>query len=675
MHLFQFHTGFEAQAAGSNFVTNCPFCDKEDHFFYNPTTFLWDCKVCSRTGNPVEFIRQLYNMFETQTKACHTIAEARGLPIGAVSLAKVKYNPLNGSYLIPTYKFGKINNLYKAVQVTKTNKETGQSYLSWTVMASPHFEHTLMNWDETFPDKLWITEGHWDRMAANAVLSGKDIGATGVPGCGVWKPAWCEAIAEKDIVFCYDNDTPGKEGYLKVILKHIASSQFKPRSISVLQWPADKKIGYDLNDAYREYGKGTYNKVSEWIVPYKEPEGVIVVKTSIDTVEADHSCTTYEELLRRFASVYHSTDSIEQALLLVLASIYSVKVEGEQLWIRLIGPPSAGKTTVAKTVSGAAQVVLKSTFTGLFSGWKDDKDQDASLIPLIAGKTLIVKDADALLRQKNVEQIFSELRDFYDKDSSTFFKNMVSHDYRNIRSTMILCGTNVLRRSDQSFLGERFMDYELMISEADRMQIEERMLQRSIISATNISTIPPETPVVAAAKGFIELLMQREPNVKLSSKIQTDILTMARTAACMRTRVDREKFGLKDITFEPVIEVPARLIGQLTKLFICGSVVMNSEEPPVRVERLAKKVTQDIVDLSSPRYKVCGQILDAHLSRDEILEATGLTIERINHELGDLVALKLVDTIAVKNNSGSGRKVFKFRLKEQLAGGLKSICQ
>ena len=50
---------------------------------------------------------------------------------------------------------------------------------------------------------------------------------------------------------------------------------------------------------------------------------------------------------------------------------------------------------------------------------------DASLIPLIAGKTLIVKDADALLRQKNVEQIFSELRDFYDKDSSTFYKNMV----------------------------------------------------------------------------------------------------------------------------------------------------------------------------------------------------------------------------------------------------------
>ncbi|MFN9914620.1 MAG: hypothetical protein ACK53L_18680, partial [Pirellulaceae bacterium] len=141
-------------------------------------------------------------------------------------------------------------------------------------------------------------------------------------------------------------------------------------------------------------------------------------------------------------------------------------VEGEQIWIRLIGAPSSGKTSIAKAMSGSTQVVLKSTFTGLFSGWRDkDASVDSSLVPLIAGKTLIVKDADALLKQKNIEQIFSELRDFYDKDSSTFYRHGVAHDYHNIRSTMILMGTYVIRRSDQSFLGERFLDFELELSE------------------------------------------------------------------------------------------------------------------------------------------------------------------------------------------------------------------
>lgn len=671
MDIFEFHTGYKPEQHNNNNVIDCPFCEKQNHFYYNRETFLWECKVCHKSGNALTFIREFYEQFENLTKTAQFISDLRGLPISAVAEARIKYNPLNASYLIPTFKHDKINNLYKLTLMRK--QKDGVWSERWVVLASPSpLEHTLMNWDETTPDTLWIAEGQFDRIAAKAIVGSNDIGVVGVPGSGVWKNTWCEYLSDKDIVFCYDNDEPGRTGYEAVILKHIATSQFKPRSISYIKWPEDKPEKYDLNDCYREYGKGSFTKLSEWITPYSQPDNVIIVKNTNETIEADHSCQSFEDLLTRYESVYHTTDSMRMALLLVISSIYSIKIEGEQIWVRLIGAPSSGKTTIAKCVSASPQVVLKSTFTGLFSGFKKDDGTDSSLVPLISGKTLIVKDADALLRQPNIEKIFSELRDFYDKDSSTFYRHGVSHDYRNIRSTMILCGTQFLRRSDQSFLGERFMDFELELSEVDREKIEQKMLERSIISATTPASLPPETPVMAAAKGFLELLMQREQQVEIGPRERENILSWARLAATMRTKVDRETFGQREITFEPVVEVSARLIGQMTKLYTCATTVMGCTKPPEIVHKLIQMVGRYSIDFKSPRMRICQHILKEFASRDEIAERTGFTIEKVNRELGDLVALKLI--VAQKFGTGvAGRNTFKFKLIDRIRDGIINI--
>jgi hypothetical protein len=672
MHIFEFHTGVHPQQHGNQYITDCPFCEKEKHFFYNAENFMWDCKVCMKSGNPVMFLRMLYEQFDNVTQTSKFISNLRDLPLSCVQECGLKYNPLNGTYLIPTFKHNRLQNIYKVVQTKKQDKTTHEWHDKWIIMASPTMEHTLMNWDETTEDTILIAEGHWDRLAARAIIGSQPITPIAVPGAGVWKDTWCELLSEKNIIFAYDNDNSGRAGYENVILKHIAKSQYKPKSISILRWPEQKDEGYDLNDCYREYGRAAYGRIKDWIQPYTSPENTVVVKTTVDTIPADKTCTTFEDLMSRYEQVYHTTTPMKMGLLLVLSSIYSVRIEGEQIWVRLIGAPSSGKTTIAKCVSGSDQVVVKSTFTGLFSGWKDDAGQDASLIPLIAGKTLIVKDADALLRQPNIEKIFSELRDFYDKDSSTFFKNMVAFDYKNIRSTMILCGTQVLRRSDQSFLGERYLDFELDISERDRECIEERMLQRSMMVAINPSTLPPEMPVVSAAKGFIEHLMQRPNNIQLGLREQTNIRTWARLAATLRTKVDREKFGQREITFEPVIEVPARLIGQLTKLYMCAPVVLGIDRPNELVHQLVAKVVRDIIDYNSPRMKICRVIMNEPHSRDEIVTATEQSMERVNRELQDLIALQLVNGYK-QSSTGVGRHVLKFQLIDSLREGLEHI--
>ena len=678
MNPFEFHTGQTYEEHGDQYIGTCPFCERENKFYFNKE-WLWDCKsgtcVCPtdgkrRSGNVVTFLRQLYEEHETLTKAANKVAEWRGLPLGRIQQLGVKYNPWNDSIIIPTFRNGKINNLYKVVN--KKVNEGGQWRERLTILCTPSVEHTLMSYPEETEDTVWVCEGHWDRIAAESIVGNTNgITPIGVPGAGVWKKYWTDVLAEKNVVFCYDNDPSGKTGFERVIAKYISGHHQKPKSVSYIKWPESTPEKYDLNDCFREHGKKSYAILKEYITEYEAPEGTVIVKSTIENVPANKECDTYDKLIDIFSESYHTTQDMRDCLLLVLASIYSISIEGEQLWLRVIGPPGCGKTTIAKAVSAAEQVVLKSTFTGLFSGWRDDSGEDKSMVPLISGKTLIVKDADALLKQPNVNQIFSELRDFYDKDSSTGYRHGFNHDYRNVRSTMVLCGTNVLRRSDSSFLGERFLDYELTITEADESLIATKMMEKSMQVAMDPSALPPDTPVMAAAKGFIEHLLERPMNTRLTPEIQNDIKRLAKLTAQMRTKVDRDMQGKGEVTFSPVTELPTRLIGQLAKLCLCVPVVSGRIED---ASRLLRKVVKDIIDPTSNRYKMCLILIEGYYGRDEIVECTGITKSTVTRELDNLRVLKLVDEKVMDSKLGiPGRKRKVFKLKEEVIEGLISL--
>lgn len=665
---FEFHTGIEYTQHGEQWIGTCPFCEKAEKFYFNKD-FLWDCKngYCvdkvnrkPRSGNLITFFRQLHEEFDTQTKAAQVISDARGIPMPHVTYYKPRYNPLNDTMLLPTYRHGKINNMYK---IDRVNGKL-------LVLATPSCEHTLLNYPDEASDIIWVCEGQWDTMAAHAICSQHpEITIVGVPGAGVWKKAWTDCLADRDVVFLYDNDNNGKVGYERVIIKHIAAHPQKPKSVSYINWPADYAEKYDLNDLYRQHKRSSFAEVEKLITPFKVPEGTVIIKTTIETVTADKSIDTFEKFLERFQEVYHTTSDMELALLLVFCSIYSINIEGEQLWLRIIGPPGCGKTTIAKAISASENVVLKSTFTGLFSGWADEHDEDASMVPLIAGKTLIVKDADALLQQPNVQQIFSELRDFYDKDSSTQYRNRKSNDYRNIRSTMILCGTNVLRRADQAFLGERFLDFELRISKKDEEAIEDKMMERSMAVASNPSNVPPETPVQAAAKGFIEHLMSRSATYALPQELQKTIRRRAKLAALMRTKVDRDMYGKGDITFAPVAELPTRLIGQLVKLAVCAPVVLNNDKWVSTTKRLINKVVKDIIDPTSSRYVICRDLIEGWYTREQLMVSTNLSKSIVTRELDNLRALNL---LSLKKDLGSrpGFSILSFTLEDSIKQNL-----
>lgn len=661
MSPFEMHTGFPCRESGhDNKITTCPFCEKEDHLYFNKTNFLWDCKVCGKSGNALDFVRMLYDEFNNKTEAANELSIQRGVPASYFQKVGVKFNTINKSYLIPTRKNGKLSQLYKAFQVYDSDK----GKMVWRILATAGLDQQLFDYPETTADKLLVAEGHWDRIAADAIIGSRDMSAVGVPGANNWDDSWTRVLGEKHVIFCYDNDEPGQKGFEKVILNKIAKSPVKPKSISYIKWPEDLPKGFDLNDAYRKWGKATWGALEKFIKPYEAPSNVSIVKTTIETVAEDTSCDSYDKLLDVFKTVFYTTPDMEKGLALVLASIYSVRSPMEQIWVRLIGPPSSGKTTIAKCVSGSERVKLMSTFTGLYSGWKDDSDDDAGLIPEISGRTLVVKDADALLRQANVEKIFSELRDFYDKDASVQYKNRVKHDYRNIHCTMVLCGTNSLRRADNAFLGERFLDFELRLSDDDRNKISERAIDNTIRAVTSGDSLTPETAVIAAGKGFINHLTQRELKTKIDQKTMSYIDRLSKLACALRSKVDRDMGGRGEVTFTPVQESPARLAGQLTKLCLVLPVVFNTEIPDERTHHILFKVVRDIIDPSCNRYKICMELVEGWFTPQQLHNQTEISVPVLSRELSDLKHLDILETKKEPNGQGVGRFTTKITLKD-----------
>jgi hypothetical protein len=525
-----------------------------------------------------------------------------------------------------------------------------------------------MQIEETTCDEIWIVEGQWDYAAAHTIIgSTRQITVIALPGANTFKDAYVPLIYNKRVRIILDNDDSGKAGMDK-ILQAFAATPNKPATVEIIKWPESFKSGYDLRDLYNEYQRESF-KVLEKLFD-SPPNKDEVSKIEIKSIEPDLNCTDFDEIEQAYREAYHVTDDMLDAAVLTLCSIYSNKLGGEQLWFRLIGPPGAGKTTIVNSVSAAEQVVVKSTFTGLFSGFKDNDDSDASLIPIIQGKTLIIKDADALLQQPNVAKIFSELRDFYDKSCSAFYKNRVNFSYENVRSTFILCGTQALRRADNSFLGERFLQFELTFSEADKSLILDKRAERALLESMSDLDLPMETTLKSKMKGFIFNLLNRKATIQPSTKVQDIIRKSADLVALMRTSLERDNLG--DLLYSANPEVPTRLLGQLTKVAICVPIVLNKPCED-RTLRILRKIATATLDPQSKRFVITEYLMEkGSATVEEIFNNFDFSRQTINREVQDLLELGIVKRAKVISEK-QGRRPFAIALQDRVKDLLQGV--
>ncbi len=391
-------------------------------------------------------------------------------------------------------------------------------------------------------------------------------------------------------------------------------------------------------------------------------------------------CGSWPELILSWREALKWTPGLEHALAVITAAAASVKVVGDQLWVKVISPPSSGKSVLAEALStNRERVKAVSVFRGFYSGYQADKEgtENFSLLEQIAGKALVVKDGDTILTLPNRQQVLGQGRDLYDTVGRAQYNNRMSKDWEGIRFAWILCGTKSLRALDHSELGQRFLDCRIM-DEVDG-ELEEEIGWRKInqvrsgLYEVDGRADAQEAPEMTAAKrltgGFLEHLRANMggllSGLAMSDAAARKIMAWGQFIAYLRARPsklqDEEESGR---------EMSARLISQLGKLALCLAVVLGKKEVDAdvlgRVKRVVKETSAGRTLAMVRRLAEAGKA-GCSAAALSVWTGDGETKEReLLRFLGKIGAVMPIKTAG----RGTAPRV-KWRLTEQLA----ALCE
>ena len=624
---------------------DCPFCGKRGKFSIEISTSRWRCWSCGigaeegkLGGNSQSFLQCLKNVGEEQTKDYDALVEDRGLlDFGTLCSWGVFRSIIDNTWMVPAYGAnGKLCQLYK--------------YSNGKLFATAGLSHGLFGKFENEKSTLFICEGPWDAMAFWETL-GKakpeknrglvqtsnqsrsllaDSCVIAVPGVTSFSQTWVSLCGSKIVNLMFDSDhprrnkktgamspPPGLLGLRRVanVLLH-PDNQHPPEVLNYLHWGPDGydprlASGFDLRDALNtptsdprpltsrltrvsDILDKIHQIPSEWI---KTPTIRAKSKDVVDCLD----CRDYHTLQTAWKKALRWTDGLDRALSVMLASIASTQILGDQLWVKIIGPASCGKSTLCEAVSVAKRwVMAKSTLRGFHSGFTDASGKDYSLTSKIGGKTLVVKDGDALFQAPNLPQILSEARDLYDGSSRTSYRTNASKDYSGVRMTWILCGTASLRSIDSSELGERFLDCVIMdkIDEDLEDDVSFRVANRAYRNLSletngqaDSQQDPDLTKAMALTGGYVCYLRENATNIMPTIDMDESTIRfctrLGKFVAYMRARPSR----MQDESAER--EFSARLVSQHTRLSGFLAFVLNKQTVDNEVMRRVSQITMD----------------------------------------------------------------------------------
>lgn len=291
---------------------------------------------------------------------------------------------------------------------------------------------------------------------------------------------------------------------------------------------------------------------------------------------AIRTCESYSELVSAWRKAMKWSKGLDDALAVMLASSMSTQFIGEQLWFKVIGPPSCGKTSLMEGLATARKWYLsKDSIRGFHSGWKAEDGKDVSIAEMVRGKTLGTKDGDTLLKAPNLKQILAEGRALYDRVSRTNYRNDVNREYLGHRMTWHLAGTSALREIDDSELGARFLDIVVMDKIEDDFEDEVgwRAANQEARNMLHLSDGKPEsqhpeelTLAMSLSGGYLDFLrtnaLEIAKTIQISDKVLDRCNKFGKFTAFMRAR---QSLRNED---EACREFSARLVKQLTRLTI-----------------------------------------------------------------------------------------------------------
>lgn len=271
----------------------------------------------------------------------------------------------------------------------------------------------------------------------------------------------------------------------------------------------------------------------------------------------------YKKKISKYLVLNESHDYID----FVWGVIYANRLDTKPIWAYLIGPSSAGKTTILDPMDGHESIVCIDTLSkaSLLPGYsigrprKDDNEKRLknSLLSQVDEKILIIKDLSPLLTEdyKELKSILGILRSAYDGKFAKSFGNIGRVEIK-CKFGLIAAVTDAIDNHSiiDSELGQRFIGYRMPAISLK----EERAICDAILN--NKESVLNEALHEAARE-----MLDREPEEPGITKQQADaIMYAAEVVALARTAITRNKFTRDADVARP--ERAARLYSQLISL-------------------------------------------------------------------------------------------------------------
>jgi len=596
---FEFH-GTELKKNGSQLCGDCPFCGKESHFYVNSKTGQYSCKRCSEEGNLYTFLTKIHAdaVSLCTRKDLEEIAGLRdGIPISVLKKHGICKSPM-GEILIPYRKPDSDNivNLKKWVADKKISYNTpGCNGLFF------------VRWEQEGP--VYICEGEWDALALLNLITLSDVttpySVVAVPGANTFKESWCSYFANREIYFLFDNDhdkenngkkfNPGKDGMARavsIILQTLKPDQKKKLSINIIDWALHKNYdslsdGYDVRDWCIKYTNLKKEQIGyRKLIKMTKPHDSSPKKKSVKAIKR----TDFFEMVEDFQSVLEFGQSFIDTLACCFATMISLRIEGNPLWLFVVGPASCGKTTIIEAFESCEEYtehLSKLTPASLVSGWRGE-GEDPSLLPKLKNRTLCVKDFTAVLSMTShdKENLFGMLRDAYDGRFVSTFGNGTTREYTDLYFSILAGVTQAIHAESRTNLGERFLKINLLDDNFDEMLHIKRAM-------SNVGMKPEQKALLSGSVlGFMNYMFKEVKELPtINEDIENKISAISMFVALIRTQVIRN--GPNSMTIRPEPEIGSRIATQLKKLALSLAIVFGQKEVSEDCYRIVKKVAVD----------------------------------------------------------------------------------
>lgn len=550
----------------------CPFCGRPK-FSINVRNGTGHCWACPRLNviqgkegfNLISFIRLLWKDAYKDGRGLSLVSNEKNIPISELIKWGFRYTK-TGKIVLPGYDIaGRIIQIYRWEPIKGKNRTIATETLPSALVYLPK---------EIRYNPIYLCEGIWDAIVLRSHI--KYGTCIAVPGAMIFNEEWKKLFDKKDVYICYDNDIAGKDGSRKVakILYGVANR------VLILNWSDKLPEGYDIRDYISEgFDNDKFHRLFRKATPTIERQPI-----------------TFDKLIEYWKDAIFWTDNLTRVLAILLATCVNTFIKGDQIWLRLIGSPSSGKTTLCEALGMLKEyVTVVSTMTGFYSGWLG---KDQSLVNKLRGKILITKDADTLIQSPNLKQILSEARDIYDGYGRAIYRNSVDREYKEVTITWILAGTSLVATFGDRELGERFLNvttYRILPEEVEA-KLAYKKIEQTIKQITEENGEKPEAinkaMVLTAGylKDLIESVNTRKPSFKLSDEDQIRIYHLASFVARLRARPSKLQSEFVER------ELVTRLCSQFTKLLYCLTIVFKTESPNEECWKCLEKVAIDTSD-------------------------------------------------------------------------------